>query len=799
MNKLALALILLPSLAGAHEVVTRVVLTPGRLHEATLAMDGFTRAAVPGQPGLPERDVAVALHPRADLSTLKIAVKSGPTDSLAGRRSLAPRPPHLLLWPDRVTRSWDGAGTVIDGRDVAAYAGDPKVVFPREVVRRGQVTNRRGLLVLHLSYTPLRYRHAAGELLLDRHTELELRYRLTGDAPFPPDPELLPFFGEVANPAQARLWHQAGRADTTTPPGYVIVIEDKLRQASQALDAFVKQKEQLGFKVHLVTEKDLAAVSVGPAGGDAERIRGWLQQYYKSLGLRYVLLVGNPDPDRPGVPMKLTYAMIKGQTYKLLPPSDHYYADLNGNWDLDGDGQVAEYPEDDGPGGIDFTPEVYVGRIPVYGGNVAALDKILKKTMRYVAETGERAWRKRVLQPAAMLFFANEGGKQSDLRMDGATMADAIYDQVIKQHGLSRFTLFEEEGVDPSKLTGDAALTTENMIAEWKKGYGLVTWFGHGSAEAVYRKYWESDDGNGVPDYDEIEEPALFSYDDTIQLDDTHPSFVFHGSCSNGRPDAADNVAYGLLRHGAIGTVGSSDLAVVLFATGSIELSSANIFGAERDFTAGLLDNKPAGEALFYAKDKISLKIGMYSWLTRLQLNLYGDPSVALTSCVADADCDDGKACNGAEVCQAGQCGAGTAVACSSGDPCIEATCDEQTGKCSVRARPNGEPCDDGKFCTVDEVCNGGQCRGQARCAAPNNPCVAARCDEVEKTCDVFSQPEGETCHEGSDREGTCQAGICEPDDTGCDMGHGATSPLALLLLVCAPGLVASARRRRRR
>jgi len=797
MNKLALALILLPSLAGAREVATRVVLTPGRLHDATLAMDGFSRAAVPGQPGLPERDVAVALHPRADLSTLTITVKSGPTDSLAGRRSLAPNPPLTLLWPDRVTRSFYGAGTVVDGRDVAAYAGDRKVVFPREVVRRGHVTNRRGLLVLHLGYTPLRYRHAAGELLLDRHTEVELRYSLKNDAPFPPDPELLPFLGQVANPAQARLWHQAGRADTTTPPGYVIVIEDKLRQASQALDAFIKQKEQLGFKVHLVTDKDLATINVGPGGGDAERIRTWLVENYKTLDLRYVLLIGNPDPDRPGVPMKRTYAMDQGQTYKLRPPSDHYYADLTGNWDLDGDGHVAEYPDDSGTFGVDFVPEVYVGRIPVYGGNAATLDRILKKTMRYLAETGERAWRKRVLQPAAIYWYPNEDD-QGGYAVDGGTMADIINDQVLTPHGISRFTLYEQDGIAPSTLACDAALTTENVVAEWKKGYGLVNWFGHGSAQGVYRRIWAKDEnGDGVPDSKELDSPSFFTYDDTIQLDDTHPAFVFQGSCDNADPRSADNVSYGLLRHGAIGSVGATVSSVVVMHTYA-DPANTSILGAERHFTEGLLDNKPAGEALFYAKDKITLKLGMYSWLIQLQLNLYGDPSVALTSCVTDADCDDGKACNGTEVCQSGQCVAGTAVACSSSDPCIDATCDEQTGECTVLPRPNGEPCDDGKFCTVGEVCNGGQCLGQARCAAPNNPCVAAKCDEAAKTCDVFPRLEGQTCHGGSEREGTCQAGICEPDGGGCNMGHGAASPLALLLLLaCAPGLAASARRMR--
>jgi hypothetical protein len=185
----------------------------------------------------------------------------------------------------------------------------------------------------------------------------------------------------------------------------------------------------------------------------------------------------------------------------------------------------------------------------------------------------------------------------------------------------------------------------------------------------------------------------------------------------------------------------------------------------------------------------------MYSWLTRLQLNLYGDPSVPLTSCVEDGDCDDNDACNGVESCNAGQCTAGEAVACTSPNPCIEASCDAQTGKCTVKPRPNNEACDDGKFCTVDEVCIGGQCTGTPRCAAPGNPCVEAQCDEQARTCDVHPRLEGERCHEGSERQGTCTAGICEPETGGCALGRRASVGPPLLLLL-PPLLLLLIRRR---
>jgi hypothetical protein len=797
---LALFLVSLSTDALARTVIrTRVVLTPGRLAPAGVSMDGFTLDRTPARPALPERGVRVALHPWADLATLTLEVKSGPTDVLPRRRELPPNPPRVIHFRGRTSLSWAGARTVLAGRDLSVYGNDRRAIFPREVVRRQRVTNRRGLRVLHLRYTPLRYRHGTRELLLDRHTEVTVSYRLASSAaPFRPDPQLTPHLDRVANPVQAHRWHRSTLADGSVATGYAVVIPEALRKASKRLADFIKHKQSLGMAVTVVSESDLASIKVGSEGGDAERVRGWLQANYIKLNLRYVLLVGNPDPSRAGVPMKLTHAMVNHHKYPMKPPSDYYYADLTGNWDLDGDGDVGEYPDDSGDGGVDFTPEVYVGRIPIYDNNAAALDHVLEKTIRYATEAGDRAWRRRVLQPAAMLFYKGT----SYYRMDGADMAEAIFDQVIKGRGLTRFRLYEEDGLDPSKIKGEAPLTRENVIDEWKRGYGLVTWFGHGSPSGVFRTVWESDkNGDGEASNQELDSPAFFTYDDTVELDDTRPSFVFHGSCSNGQPESPDNIGYGLLLHGAVGTVSSSREALVVFESGAEDVAAANIFGVERDFTKNLLDAMPAGEAHYRALEKVSEKLGMISWLTKMQLNLYGDPSIALAGCSTDADCDDGDVCTGEESCQGGQCTAGKQVVCTSPDPCQEASCEAKTGKCTVAPRPDDEACDDGKFCTVDEVCKAGVCQGKPRCAADGNPCVEARCDEDLRTCDVHPLAEGLVCHEGSDRQGICTAGVCEPDDAGgCSTGGSpAGLPGLLLLIALGSALLGRHGRRRRR
>jgi len=749
----------------------------------SLTMDGFSPNITPAQPALPYRQLGVALHPMADLSTLKVHVEPGPADTIPGRRTLAPNPAARVVQGRRMARSWGRAGAVRKGMDLAAYGNE---VFPGQVATRERITNRRGLLVLRLGHTPLRYRHSTGELLLHRAASVTLSYELRPGR-FAHDALIVPHLDGLTNAEQAKKWYGPTwqqRANTAKKVGYAIMIPDALAKKSQKLASFILHKQALGMAVTWVRDKDLAAITVGPKAGDAERMRFWLQDNYKKLNLKYLLIIGNPDPNRKGVPMKLTYAYANNIQHSTITPSDYYYADLTGNWDLDGDGKVGEYPDDEGTGGVDITPELYVGRLPIYDNNARALDSILSKIMSYANDKGDKSWRKRVLQPAAMLFYENQYG-QTHYRIDGATMANAIWDKCIKPRKYTHTTLFEEDGADPSKLKGDIPLTRDNVVKEWNKGYGMVTWFGHGSAGGVYRTIWTADkDKDKIPDYNEISSPAFFSYDDIMKLDDTRPSVVFHGSCSNGTPESASNIGYGLLLNGAIATVSSTRIAVIILG-GSYSTSKSNIFGVEMDFTDLVLAGKRFGEALFEAKLNLSEQLGMLTWFTRVQLSLYGDPALSLTACSKAADCDDGDKCNGAEACVTGQCVAGSAAACASSDPCTVATCDAKTGKCSKAKRPEGEACDDGKFCTANEICVKGACKGWGRCNIRDNPCVATTCDEKKRSCTVVTTTtEGNVCREGTDREGVCAAGLCEPQaGDGCSVA-GTTPGRGLWLLL---------------
>jgi hypothetical protein len=77
---------------------------------------------------------------------------------------------------------------------------------------------------------------------------------------------------------------------------------------------------------------------------------------------------------------------------------------------------------------------------------------------------------------------------------------------------------------------------------------------------------------------------------------------------------------------------------------------------------------------------------------------------VVYPECVEAAECDDGLYCNGAEDCVAGSCVAGTPVTCDDGIGCTDDSCNETTDSCDYV--PDDANCDNGVACDGIEVCD---------------------------------------------------------------------------------------------
>ncbi len=173
--------------------------------------------------------------------------------------------------------------------------------------------------------------------------------------------------------------------------------------------------------------------------------------------------------------------------------------------------------------------------------------------------------------------------------------------------------------------------------------------------------------------------------------------------------------------------------------------------------------------------------------------------------------CEDGNACTEGETCTAGgACVGGAPRDCDDGNDCTNDSCSVVAGCLNVAASA-GSPCEDGLFCSANDVCDGtGSCTAGGPNCLDGNACTADSCDEITRSCqndvlpgnacdDQNACTSGDQCNGsgncvgapiaegmpctnagGCELAGTCTAGVCggttpAPDGTSCDDGDACT------------------------
>jgi uncharacterized protein (TIGR03382 family) len=437
----------------------------------------------------------------------------------------------------------------------------------------------------------------------------------------------------------------------TFPKKLAIVTHSMYRRGLPHLDDFVKAKQARGWDVVVVTETDWNPTNlVGQAAADA--LRGWLKANYLTQGIGYVLLIGSPDPNVGLVPMKLVWPLKYlcdggvDPTYCEMQsvPTDYYFSDLSGNWDLDGNGFAGEYPGDMGEGGVDFGPEVIVGRIPV-SASPSLADYALQRAMAYEAAPDHKG-RNRVLLASALLGIRGMEGATAD--DDGALSMSAIGSRLAAADPDLVFTkMFEEEGLAKSRFPSDYALSQDHLQQAFKYGHGLAIWYAHGYPTTAHRMVWAADKNkNGKCDDDEYEDHRLM---DSFQMDGLSgtktPAFLWEISCLNGLPELEYNLASMMLLYSTISSIAATRSAFGEDNSGDVWEPSPATPGAET-FAATWADQMAAhmtvGEALAYTKyalpsdgwDDLYPPRFYGTSLTGMGLhgkfifNLYGDPTL---------------------------------------------------------------------------------------------------------------------------------------------------------------------------
>ncbi len=160
-----------------------------------------------------------------------------------------------------------------------------------------------------------------------------------------------------------------------------------------------------------------------------------------------------------------------------------------------------------------------------------------------------------------------------------------------------------------------------------------------------------------------------------------------------------------------------------------------------------------------------------------------------------NANCDDAAFCNGSETCDAALgCQAGTSP-CIDGVACTVDACDENSDNCAYA--PSDAACDDGRACNGIEMCDattGCQQTSSPGCEDLDDECNVGTCNDDVGGCEAVALADGTGCEDGNSctTEDQCQVGVCERTSfCGVPASRGAkpTSTDALFILRTSVGL----------
>lgn len=560
---------------------------------------GYSSITSPGDPAMPFAEIFVVLPPNTNRSSVSASLAGASVTTLDGVYDIAPAPPAAAVVDGEVVFDWGKGKQIESGRNTLVYGRDE--FYPSTNAEVIDVGRMRKWIIARVRYYPYRFNPVSGAVELASDGLVQVSYSLnsvsTTSAALMADAVLDDFAGSMAaNFDEARAWYRkTGTGIAESQPSaqsatsdYVIITTSSIVSGSAKLQDFVNHKSGRGFSVEVVTQAQWGG---GTGDAAAENIRAYLKANYIAKGIRYVLLVGDPHPTTGTVPMKMLWPRRNYDTYREAP-SDYYYADLTGNWDLDGDGYYGEQDNDFGPGGIDIYPEVIVGRIPFYG-NYADLDSILQKTISYESGAFGAGWTNTVLVSM----------EPSDDSTPGYHLGEAIKKDAATPAGLSTRRVYEQTyGLNPP--ADYIPCNYDNVLAAWQQKAGFHFWWTHGSATSA---------------------ADVFTSSRCQYLDNNYPSFTFQSSCLNGYPEVSDNLGYSLLKRGAIATDSASRVSWYYPGQTAYTNTDSNAGMTYRYAVKLIRDRLACGDAHFQMMTAVPKVI----WMNHCVFNIYGDPSVA--------------------------------------------------------------------------------------------------------------------------------------------------------------------------
>ncbi len=554
----------------------------------------------PGQPNLPRNTLTFLLPAQADMNNISVVMENVQEKELDGNfeveAALPPTTAGKAFWPKN--------RNIENGKDVDVYRRN--AFFPANHVIKVTPGKMRQYKVVQVSVAPVRYNPVTGKLKMITGGQLSvytkndpatknMRPAANSSQSFIKKLQSITVnFDEAASSYGITSSSQKSLSPAQAPltgETYAIITTSAIVSQSTQLQNFIDSKTSRGFNVQLIDETVWGG-GIGDAAAD--NLRSWLQANYLSRNISYVLLIGNPNPSNGDVPMKMAWPNNNSTEHRECP-TDFYFAELTGDWDVDNDGFFGESDDDvEALGGPDMFSEISLGRIPFYG-IISDLDHILAKIIAYENERSDTFdWRTNTLIPSEPL----------DPNTPGYHFAEAIIKDILIPQGWGKFRIYEKNyGVNPEMTPCSEAST----YLCWVKGtYGTVNWSTHGGPESA---------------------ADIMTSNIALKLNDNYPSIVFQGSCDNAFPEHSRNLSYTLLKNGAIAALGSTR-ASWYAGEQSHFVNTPTDFGMSYAFSENVVKKGMfVGDALGDLRATIDMS-GW--WMNCIDFNVYGDPAVGV-------------------------------------------------------------------------------------------------------------------------------------------------------------------------
>lgn len=294
---------------------------------------------------------------------------------------------------------------------------------------------------------------------------------------------------------------------------------------------------------------------------NADRLRSFAQFAKSNLGAKYLLLGGDVNL----VPTAYWYAeeVISWANENELKATDMYYVYLDGNWDPNGNGKLLETIDTNGDGEPDqdieplpdLIPDLYVGRLPGEDGN--ELSFLIEAVINYEVNPPAGDWVKRAYLFAGIANYANQSGNDWP-KTDLATLAEYLINDILGPSSYNYVRYYQDYGLNPTSYYHEKSLTEQEVYDALMSGAGLILSSGHGNTTVQGTIVWVTDDGDNIPEDNELEYRVFLRKFPNIHSEEGL-AVMYISACLSGYLDAPEeSLAEYLLGRVAVAVIASS-------------------------------------------------------------------------------------------------------------------------------------------------------------------------------------------------------------------------------------------------